>query len=259
MNESTIDEIAYESRFRNWPPLGKLLITLSFLISSLVSSSLLVPFIVFTIGIVLTLFSTRFRFPKILALGIAESLVIIAISCTVIVLVTGGVTIWQFEMGFISISIGREGLYLGLLIFLKALAGVTIMLFLASSTPVPHLAYAMRQLRMPKELTELVVLVYRYSFLMLEQLEIMYDAAKCRLGFKGLRNKMRTSGRLAVSLFIRSLGIADRAQMAMACRNFSGEFPVYRKPSRLTPVWGLAPLIIFAVLYSMNLMIDIQF
>ena len=40
---NTMDEIAYSSPFRDWSPLGKLALTLSLLVSSLIASSILIP------------------------------------------------------------------------------------------------------------------------------------------------------------------------------------------------------------------------
>ncbi|HUV25479.1 MAG TPA: cobalt ECF transporter T component CbiQ [Methanomassiliicoccales archaeon] len=256
MTQITVDEIAYESRLRHWPPLGKLLFTLSLLISSLVASTIVVPIIILIVGLVLMFYSTGFRLPRVLIFGIIEALVVITITCIVIMLITGGETVLSLDLGFVQLEMGREGLALGSLVFFRALAGITVMLFFATSTPIPHIAYAMRQLRVPKELIELTILVYRYSFLMLEELGRMYDAAKCRLGFRGLRNRVRTSGRLAVGLFIRSMGTAERTHAALQCRNFKGDFPVYRKPSRLTPVWGLLPILTFEVLFCTNILVS---
>ena len=65
---------------------------------------------------------------------------------------------------------------------------------------------------MPKEIIELTILVYRYSFLLLEQLDTMYIAATSRLGFKGTRSKLSTSAKLAVG-FVHPL---DRHRGAVA-------------------------------------------
>jgi energy-coupling factor transporter transmembrane protein EcfT len=137
-------------------------------------------------------------------------------------------------------------------VFLRALAGITVMLFFATSTPIPHFAAALRQLRIPSYITELVILVYRYSFLLFEQLDVLYTAAQCRLGFRGTRNKLRTTGKLAVSLFIKSLEVAERSQTALYCRNFKGDFPNFRPPARMTIGWALLPFLAFGLLFAAN-------
>jgi energy-coupling factor transporter transmembrane protein EcfT len=148
-----------------------------------------------------------------------------------------------------------SGISLAVLVFLRAAAGITVMLFFASSTPIPHLALALRQLRVPREMAELVILVYRYSFLVLEQYEKMMLAANCRLGSRGIRTSIRTLSKVAVGVFVRSIGVAERAQISLQCRNFRGDFPAYREPARMSAAWALLPVLAFVSLYSLNIVI----
>ena len=100
------------------------------------------------------------------------------------------------------LNFSKQGVDLGMLVFMRAVAGVTVMLFFATSTPIPHLANALRQAKIPAEIVELTILIYRYSFLLLEQLDTMYIAAHSRLGFRGYKNKFRTTAKLMVGIFI---------------------------------------------------------
>ncbi|MDD1744011.1 MAG: cobalt ECF transporter T component CbiQ [Methanomassiliicoccales archaeon] len=248
-----IDELAYASPMRRWPPLGKFLLALALLIASLVSSSLVIPLIVLAIGTGLLFLSTRLRFPRAIALAILEGIAIFLLGAVIIALVTreGGV-LFSLDLFSIDISLTQGGLERGLTVFLRALAGISVMLFFATSTPIPHFAAALRQLHVPSYITELVILVYRYSFLLFEQLDILYTAAHCRLGFRGARNKIRTTGKLAVSLFIKSLEVAERSQTALYCRNFKGDFPLFRPPIKMTLVWAVLPFLTFGLLYATN-------
>jgi cobalt ECF transporter T component CbiQ len=251
----TIDEMAFASPARDWSPLGKLVLALSLLISSLVASTLIIPILVFSIGFGLLFYSSRMRFPRVIALLLLESLAIFIIGGAVIAMVTAGDIVWSGSIGPLAISFTRQGIDLGLLVIMRAVAGVTVMLFFATSTPIPYFANALGQLRLPREIVELTVLVYRYSFLMLEQLSTMYVAAGCRLGFRGYRNKFRTTARLAVGVFTRSLDMAERSQVALDCRCFRGDFRSYREPSRLSVGWVAVSLLAFALLYAFNVLL----
>ena len=250
-----IDELAYASPAKEWSPLGKLTLALSLLISSLISSSILIPSLILLIGLGLLAYSTKMRFPRVIALLLAESFVIFIIGGLVIAMVTAGDMLWTATVGPVTITFTRQGVELGSLIIMRAVAGVVVMLFFATSTPIPYFANALHQLRLPKELVELTVLVYRYSFLMLEQLNTMYVAAGCRLGFQGFRNKLRTTARLAVGVFTRSLDMAERSQVALDCRCFRGEFLAYREPPRLSLGWVAGSILVFALLYGINMLL----
>lgn len=250
-----MDEIAYASPFRDWSPLGKLVLAIALLVSSLAASSIAIPIFIFLIGFGLLFASTKLRFPRVIALALLEGFLIFFIGAFVIALVTAGDTKWALDLGLFTLNFSQQGVDLALMVFMRAVAGVTVMLFFATSTPIPHLANALRQLRLPKEIVELIVLVYRYSFLLLEQLETMYVAAECRLGLRGLKNKFRTTARMSVGMFTRSLDVADRSQVALNCRSFRGEFHCYRPPAGITAKWVIASAGMFAIMYVANILL----
>ena len=250
-----IDEIAYSSPFRDWPPLGKFMLALSLLAASLVAASVIVPSAIFFIGFTLLFYSTKMRFPRIIALVLLEGVGIILLGAIVVALVTGGEALWTVNLWGLTLVFSKQGVDLGMLVFMRALAGITVMLWFATSTPIPYLANALRQVRIPKELVELTVLIYRYSFLLLEQLDTMYVAAQSRLGFRGVKNKFRTSAKLSVGVFTRSLDMAERAQVALDCRSYRGEFHCYRPPAKITAKWVILSVLVFASFYLMNLIL----
>jgi cobalt ECF transporter T component CbiQ len=250
-----IDEIAYSSPFRDWSPLGKFALALSLLISSLLASSIVVPFLVFLVGFCLLFYSTKLRLPKVIVLALVDGLGIFLIGAIVIAFVTTGDHLLTVNLGFAVLNFSKQGVDLGMLVFMRAVAGVTVMLFFATSTPIPHLANALRQAKIPAEIVELTILIYRYSFLLIEQLDTMYVAAQSRLGFRGTKNKFRTTAKLLVGVFIRSMDMAERSQVALNCRSFRGEFHCYRSPAKISTKWVAASISMFILLNIINLMI----
>jgi cobalt/nickel transport system permease protein len=245
MHESAIDRLCMNSPFRDLPPLGKLILSLVLITSALLATSPPVPLLVLIIGIVLLVTSSRFYTPRIFVIAYLDTFLIILIGALIIALLTPGGTVWNGTLGSISLVISREGVNLSVLVFLRALAGFTVLLFFASSTSIPNLFIALRQVGLPKNLSELAVLVYRYSFLLVEQVEQMVTAAQCRLGFHDLRSSLRTLSTIIACTFGRSMDFAERAQYALYCRNFQGNFPLLNPPSKLTIGWLFFPIAIF--------------
>lgn len=243
-----LDEMAYSSPLRHWPPLGKLLLCLALLLGSLFAVSPPVPILVLLIGTALLYKSTKFRLPSLLVMAYLNTLLILFISVAIIAFLQPGTPFWGGAIGPLSLTLTKEGLNLSILLLLRVLAGFSVLFFFASSTPIPHLFTALRQVRVPEQVAELTVLVYRYSFLMLEQFGQMTTAADCRLGFRNAGTTLRTISKLFAGLFGRSLDFAERAQAALYCRAFQGSFPTFRQPARLTPAWLIASLSIFVVL-----------
>lgn len=244
-----IDEIAYKSAFRHHSPLGKLLFCISALVASLLTKSIIVPAIVLAIFIVLIHSSTKFFLPKLLLAAYAGTVFLLLFSAAIFAFFQAGESIWSASFLGLQLNLTREGANLSALLAIRALAGFAVLFFFSSSTPLPHLFLALRQAGIPPYLAELTVLVYRYSFMLLEQLGQMYTAANCRLGFRTYSQSMRTFGKLLSNLFGRSMDFAERAQSALLCRNYNGGFPTLRSPAPLSLWHAALSLAILAVLY----------
>jgi len=252
MHETSMDRLYLHSPFRNWPPLGKLVLSLALILATLFTNSPAVPLVVLAIGTILFSLSSKFYLPRIFLFAYIDTLLVILIGALIIALVTPGSTLLSAELGPLTLSLTREGMNLGVLVFLRAVADLSILLFFASSTSIPHFFTALRQVGLPASISELAVLIYRYSFLLADQVELMITAAQCRLGFKGLRNSIRTISIITACVFSRSMDLAERGQYALYCRNFQGSFPSFKTPPKMTAVWVIVPIAIFFILYYLG-------
>ena len=246
-----MDELAYSSRMVNWAPLGKLLLVLALLIIGLLTDSMVVPLITFAIGIFLMAYSTNMKIPLILSLAIGEAILIMIIGAGMISIMgdASEPALWDGKILWFDIHMTETSFNKAWLIFARAVAGVTLMLSFASSTPIPHLAQAFRSIHCPAEITELIVLIYRYAFLLLERFLVMLDAAQCRLGYNGAMTAMRSYGGAMAGTFIFSLELADKSEAALACRNYNGYFPVFRMPQKMSVAWVAITAALVVALY----------
>ena len=246
-----MDELAYSSRMVDWAPLGKLFFVLCLLIVGLLTNSILVPLMTFSVGIALMAYSTNMRIPLILSLAIAEAIVIMIIGSGMISIMgdTDDPALWEGQLLWFNVHMTDASFQKAWLIFFRAIAGVTLMLSFASSTPIPHLAHAVRSIKCPVEICELIVLIYRYSFLLLERFLVMLDAAQCRLGYNGAMTAVKSYGGAMAGTFIFSMELAEKSEAALACRNYQGYFPIYRMPSPMSWKWIAAGLGLSVLLY----------
>ena len=247
-----MDELAYSSRMVDWSPLGKLIFTMALLIVGLLADSLVVPLIIFAIGIILMAYSTNLKIPLILGLAIGEAILIMIIGSGMISIMGNAdePALWDGNFLWFTVHMTETSFNNAWQIFFRAVAGVTVMLSFACSTPIPHLAHAFRTIHCPVEITELIVLIYRYAFLLLERFLVMIDAAQCRLGYNGALTAMRSYGGAMAGTFIFSMELAEKSEAALACRNYQGYFPIYHPPKPMSVLWlivsiGLAVLLYF--------------
>ena len=118
------------------------------------------------------------------------------------------------------------GAVTGAAIMLKFLVSALALLALATTTRLARLAAAMSSLGLPRLLAMQVALVYRYLFLVVDELERMRRAAAARtVGRIGPRARLRAAGSAVAALFVRSLDRAERVWAAMAARGFDGTLP----------------------------------
>ncbi len=249
--ESQMDTLAYSSRMLSWAPLGKFVFVIVVLIVNICTESMIVPFITLAIGLILMAYSTNFKIPFFIGLALAEAILILIIGSGVIS-ISGNPAepaVWQGHILWVQIYMTQASFNQAWLILFRGIAGMAVMMSFATSTPIPHLSQALRQLHLPREISELVVLIYRYGFLLLERMEAMWNAAHSRMGFNGFMNTMKTTASIAMGIFTSSSNLADKAQIALDCRNYQGVFPVYNMPPKMGVKWLLVSALAFACIY----------
>ena len=94
----------------------------------------------------------------------------------------------------------------------------------------------LRKLHVPALLIELMLLIYRFIFVLLETASAITTAQKSRLGNRNYRTKVRAFGSMGSALFIRAFRRANALYDAMESRCYDGtirvlseEQPVSRK------------------------------
>jgi cobalt/nickel transport system permease protein len=127
------------------------------------------------------------------------------------------------DVGFLTVSLpGLE--HLGAQTA-KVAGMISVMLVLLATTDLPSLFKAARALYVPRLLVLLLLLTYRYVFLLVEEFIRLRIALRVR-GFRNRANlhSYRTIGQVAGTLLVRSAERSERVGQAMRCRGFDGEF-----------------------------------
>jgi cobalt/nickel transport system permease protein len=129
----------------------------------------------------------------------------------------------MFHMG--PVPVIREGVVLSARITLKCNAILLAFMALVASTPVATLGYALNRLRVPGKIIHLLLLTYRYVFVIDQEYKRLVRAARIR-GFRPGTNMhtYRTYAYMIGMLFVRASARADRVHEAMVCRGFRGKF-----------------------------------
>lgn len=232
-------------------------------------------------SILLCLFSTSYCAPLLIAvllsvtiLGLARidvrtysELFIIPVlfavmSVSVIILISGGNDVyWSWEpFTSLSLSITRESINEGVYVFCRVIGGMSGLIFIALTTPMTDLFFVMRQCRIPDIVLDLVMIIYRSIFLILDHLVLTFQAQVMRLGYGSSRESIHSFATLCGAVFIASWDAGEDLLRAMDARCYAGKFailgeiqPVEIKSLIALVVFLLAGSIIVVVTSGMTL------
>lgn len=132
-----------------------------------------------------------------------------------------GDRLWEWHF----VHVTDAGLVAAGTLAMKTVALVTLALTLLASAPLHVSLAAAGRLGVPRLLVHLMLLTYRYVFLLLDELNRLRIALRVR----GFRNAMtghayRTVGQVTGTLLVRGTERAERVAQAMCCRGFDGHF-----------------------------------
>lgn len=132
-----------------------------------------------------------------------------------------GVINFPLIHGYLSVS--QSGQARAALVISKAFGAISCLYLLSLSTPMSEIIGVLRRIHTPDIVIELMYLIYRYIFILLEMYRSMKDAAQSRLGFIDFSTKLHTTGKIYTNLLSRSYRKANKNFDAMESRCYIGE------------------------------------
>jgi len=193
--------------------------------------------------------AVAYAFPTLLtALGLSLAIALMArlkfkqvlrglIAPTLFLLLLWVVLPWS-QTGDVLTSIGpvdvtRPGVFLCAQISLKTVALMVAFMSLVATMTVDTLGHTLSRLRLPDKMVHMLLITYRYLFVLEQEYQRLIRAMKIR-NFQPTTNlhSYRTYAYLVGMLFVRASERARRVHSAMICRGFNGRFISLRSFSR---------------------------
>lgn len=162
-------------------------------------------------------------------------MVFLVVSCAVILLEPGrgSFGIWQLQVGNLWLCVTRDSLHRAVTLFFQAMGAVTCLYFLSTSTPMPQLIEVLHRCHVPQLVIELMYLIYRYLFVLLDVQQKLTTAASARLGYAGVRRSVSTAGRVSGALLSSSFRRSSLCFDAMESRGYDGRLAFLSHTPRL--------------------------
>ena len=253
MFEELLEEIAQKNALRGVNTYLKLAVGLGTLLLSLISTGFVAPlFIALAMtGALLALARIDLRT---MVEVYAAPCSFAVLSVAVIVLVSGGGNpAWSWQpLSWLSLSVTPESVNVGFYVLCRTLGGMASLLFIALTTPMTDLFVVMRQCRVPSVLIELVMVVYRTIFTLLDQLVRCYHAQVMRLGYSTRRESIRSFATLCGAVFIASWNAGEDQIRARDMRCYDGKLVMLgeTRPVEARAALAVAGFLVVAVVVT---------
>lgn len=133
---------------------------------------------------------------------------------------------YAIPVGEYYVTSSWAGLKRGIQMILTALASVSSLYVLSFHTPLTEILDVLKKLHVPGLFIELMLLTYRFIFILMESASAILTAQKARLGNRNLKTSIQSFGEMAAVVFVRSLKQSDALYNAMESRCYDGEIRV---------------------------------
>ena len=134
--------------------------------------------------------------------------------------------LFAVSLGEWYLTAGSHSFFYALQLIFTALAAVSCLYFLSFTTPMPDILEVLRKLHCPKLLIEMMLLIYRFIFILLDTASAISTSQDCRLGNRNYRTALRSFGMLGSVLMIRAVNRSNRLYDAMETRCYDGTIRV---------------------------------
>ncbi|OGP89653.1 MAG: cobalt ECF transporter T component CbiQ [Deltaproteobacteria bacterium RBG_16_47_11] len=130
-----------------------------------------------------------------------------------------------YNLGFGGLSVSQSGLWILWNVVIKSSLGVFSIILLSSTTTFPKLIKGMERLGSPKIFTILASFMYRYSFILIDEMQRMKRARDSRCFGGRWFWQSKVIGHMVGTLFLRSFHRGERVYLAMLSRGYHGAMP----------------------------------
>jgi cobalt/nickel transport system permease protein len=251
-----IDSFAYTSKLISINPMEKFLFGILTMFSCLYCNSIYISmFLIILMGFITVRKGGIPFFFYLKLMLLPFSFLIIAVITIAINVVDGSSGIlFSFKILGGNIGATNTSVLLALGLILKSLAAVSCLYFLSLSTPMTDILYVLKRLRVPKLIVELMHLIYRFIFIMLNSMQMIVTAQTSRLGYSNSTRAFRSSAQLIASIFIKSYTRSQDIYSALEARGYEGEINVLEEEHKYK-----ADNIFLIILFQVTLFITINF
>jgi cobalt ABC transporter, permease protein CbiQ len=240
----SIDFYAYNSNIRSWNPTFKVLLSVVILILCIVLDN---PYVSVAVIIAMAYLSVVKG-----GLPFRDYIAILMIPIVFILLGTFTIAIdfstkpqgqYYANLGFCYIFTSMAMLQKCCFLILKVFAAISALQMMTLSTPSSEMIGVLRKAHVPKLIVELMNIIYRYIFILMDVSVKMKNSAESRQGYCDFKTSCLTFGNIASNMLVLSMKKANAYYEAMEARCYDGELLFFEEEKRVEAVQIIAALV----------------
>lgn len=231
----SIDMYAYNSKINHWNPALKISLAVIMLLFCIIADNLYIS------GLVI--FLSGFITVGIGKMPLREYMTLLGVP--VAFLIIGSIVIAfnlaEEERGLAGIGtpfgyvfVTEESIRTVVHLWGKAFGGMSAMFMMSLSTPSGEIFSVLRKIKVPALVIELMNMIYRFVFVMVDTFVRMNNSAESRLGYANWRTALQTFGHITGNLLVISLKKGSNYYDAMEARCYDGELLFWEVEKKIT-------------------------
>ncbi|KRE48695.1 cobalt ECF transporter T component CbiQ [Paenibacillus sp. Soil724D2] len=133
-----------------------------------------------------------------------------------------------------KLSVSSTALLLIGKLFVRIIASLSCVSFIMFSTPFSEMLQVLQKVRVPKLVLEIMLIMYRFLFILFEIANNMYVAQQSRGGQTGFQNRLKDTAIIIVQMFIKTMQRYKSLSNGLVSRGFTDD--IHMAPYRANPV-----------------------
>ncbi|MDD3169937.1 MAG: cobalt ECF transporter T component CbiQ [Eubacteriales bacterium] len=251
-----IDKLAYSSRLRYKNPTLKAIFAVGTLLICVGARSSIVSVVTLAAMAGLTVLSSKISILRYLRLMLIPlGFMVLGTIAIVVNVAEAPMDLLSVPMGGKYLAVSHTSLNEGMRLVAVALASVSCLYFLTLTTSMLDILSVLQKLRCPKIMIELMMLIYRYIFVILDMANAITISQNCRLGNQDFMTELRSAGQMLAVLLVRSMKKSSALFDSMESRCYDGEIKVLNEsyPVEIRDTIGVASFLLMMLAIAMFL------
>lgn len=226
-----LDRFSYTSPLGQVHPMEKSFFAIASMVICMFANSIIVSILVMVLMAGGTIFLGKVPLRFYLRLHLLPvtflSLGTLSVAVTTITSTDAVICYWNL-LGY-PLGITSENLHASLVTFSKSLGAVSCLFFLVLTTSMLDIIDLLRRIRTPELFLELMLLVYRFLFVLWDSGQKTYHAQSARLGYSSGKKGLISMGMLVSGLLLHSFRRSRELALSLDARGYNGSLKVLGK------------------------------